>query len=135
MYVLAKFQFHILKTFQVTALQSSSNRKTNFYSKYRENELQAITKTDVTYECNDVQHCNQTKIFEFFLLQWKRWYPGFNCWPLPSPRKRYVRKLRIFSKYAIITKYAIIHSGYFNAYSEKICIMLVCSDPVTFSSR
>ena len=32
----------------VTALQSN-NRKINFYSKYRENKLQAPTKTVVTY--------------------------------------------------------------------------------------
>ena len=34
MYVLAKFQLHILKAFEVTALQSSSNRKINLYGKY-----------------------------------------------------------------------------------------------------
>ena len=49
MYVLAMFQLHILKAFEVTALQSSSNRKIELYSKYRENKLQALTKADVTY--------------------------------------------------------------------------------------
>jgi len=34
MYVLAKCQLHILKTFEATALQSSSNRKIYLYSKY-----------------------------------------------------------------------------------------------------
>jgi len=53
MYVLAKFQLHILNTFEVTALQSSSNRKINLYRKYRENKLQALTETDVTYEWSD----------------------------------------------------------------------------------
>jgi len=42
MYVLAKFQCHILKTFEVTALQSSSNRKIDLYSKRRENKLQVL---------------------------------------------------------------------------------------------
>ena len=50
MYVLAKFQLCILKTFEVTALQSSSNRRIDLYSKYREIKLQALTKMDVTYE-------------------------------------------------------------------------------------
>ena len=35
MYVLAKFQLRILKTFEVTVLLSSCNRKINLYSKYR----------------------------------------------------------------------------------------------------
>ena len=55
MYVLAKFQLHILKAFKITTLQSSSNRKIDLYSKYRENKLQVLTKTDVTYEWSDVQ--------------------------------------------------------------------------------
>ena len=50
MYLLAKFQLHILKASEVTALQSSSNRKIDLYSKHRENKLQALTKTDVTYK-------------------------------------------------------------------------------------
>ena len=50
MYVLAKFQLHILKTDEVTALQSSSNRKIDLYNKHWENKLQAFSKTDVTYE-------------------------------------------------------------------------------------
>ena len=56
MYVLAKFQLHILKAFKITTLQSSSNRKIDLYSKYRENKLQVLTKTDVTYEWSDVQY-------------------------------------------------------------------------------
>jgi len=60
MYVLVKFQLHILKTCEVTALQSSSNRKINLYSKYRENRLQALTKMDVTYKWRDVQTQNFT---------------------------------------------------------------------------
>ena len=36
MYLLVKFQLSILKAFKVTALQSSSNRKIDLYSKYRE---------------------------------------------------------------------------------------------------
>jgi len=54
MYVLAKFQLRILKAFEVTTLQSSSNRKINLYSKHKENELQALPKTDVTYEWSEV---------------------------------------------------------------------------------
>ena len=55
MYMLAKFQLRILKAFEVTALQSNSNRKVDLYSKYRENKLQALTKTNVTYEWSDTQ--------------------------------------------------------------------------------
>jgi len=47
MYVLAKFQFCILKAFEVTVLQNSSYRKINLYSKYRENKLLAHTKTQM----------------------------------------------------------------------------------------
>jgi len=39
MYVLVKFQLHILKAFEVTALQSNSNRKIDLYSKHGENKL------------------------------------------------------------------------------------------------
>ena len=53
--MLTKFQPRILKAFKVTVLQSSSNRKIDLYSKYRENKLQVLTKTDVTYKWNDVQ--------------------------------------------------------------------------------
>ena len=52
--MLAKFQLHILKAFEVTALQSNSNRKIDLYSKHRENKLQALTKTDVTYKWSEV---------------------------------------------------------------------------------
>jgi len=58
MYVLAKFQLHILKAFEVTALQSSRNRKLDLYSKHRENKLQELIKSDITYEWNDVQTQN-----------------------------------------------------------------------------
>ena len=49
MYVLAKFQLYILKAYEVTALQSNSNRKIDLYSKHRENKLQVLPKTNVTY--------------------------------------------------------------------------------------
>ena len=52
--MLAKFQLCILKAFEVTALQSNSNRKIDWYSKHRENKLQALPKTDVTYKWNEV---------------------------------------------------------------------------------
>ena len=58
MYVLAKFQLCILKDFKVTVLQSSSNRKIDLYSKYRENKLQALTKMDVTYQWSDAKTQN-----------------------------------------------------------------------------
>ena len=53
-YPLAKFQPHMPITFIVTAPQSSNNRKNNLYSKYRENKLQAFTKTVVTYKRIDI---------------------------------------------------------------------------------
>jgi len=40
------------------ALQTSSNRKIDLYSKYRENKLQALPKTGVTYEWSEVQTQN-----------------------------------------------------------------------------
>ena len=55
MYVLAKFQLRILKAFEVMALQSSSNRKIDLYSKHRENKLQSLPKTYVTYEWSEVR--------------------------------------------------------------------------------
>ena len=56
MYMLAKFQLCILKALEVTALQSSSNRtfKIDLYSKHRGNKLQALPKTNVTYEWSEV---------------------------------------------------------------------------------
>ena len=51
----AKFQLHLLITLGVTALQSSNNRKIDLYSKYRENKLQALTKTAVTYQRVEVR--------------------------------------------------------------------------------
>ena len=54
MYLLAKFQLCILKAIEVTALQSNSNRKIDLYSKHRENKLQVLPKTDVTYEWSKV---------------------------------------------------------------------------------
>ena len=50
MYLLAKFQLHILITYGVTALQSSNNRTIDLYSEYRGNKLQAHTKMVVTYK-------------------------------------------------------------------------------------
>ena len=54
MYMLAKFQLRILKGFEVTAVQSNSNRKIDLYSKHGENKLQALPKTDVTYKWSEV---------------------------------------------------------------------------------
>ena len=50
--------FVFLNAFEVTVLQSTSNRKIDLYGKYRENKLQALTKTDVTYEWSEVQTRN-----------------------------------------------------------------------------
>ena len=54
MYVLAKFQLRILKSFEVTALQSSSNRKIDLYIKYRENKLEGLPKIDVPYKWSEI---------------------------------------------------------------------------------
>ena len=54
MHVLVKFQLRILKAFEFIALQSNSNRKIDLYSKHRENKLQALPKTDVTYKWSEV---------------------------------------------------------------------------------
>ena len=54
-YPLPNFQLHMPNTLGVTALQSSNNRKIDLYSKYRENKLQALTKTVVTYQRIEVQ--------------------------------------------------------------------------------
>ena len=43
---------------EVTALQSSNNRKNNLYSKYRENKLQVPTKTVLTYQNFEVRSYN-----------------------------------------------------------------------------
>ena len=54
-YPLAKFQPHIQITLGVTVLQSSNNRKIDLYRKYRENKLQVLTKTVVTYQQIEVR--------------------------------------------------------------------------------
>ena len=61
--------------------------------------------------------CTVIKDFWALLLGWIRWYPGFNCWSLPSPKIRHVQKLRIFFECAIV------YPLYFN---WKICIVLLC---------
>ena len=58
MYLLAKVQLHVPIALGVTALQSSSNRKIDMYSKYRENKLQALTKMVVTYQRIGVRSYN-----------------------------------------------------------------------------
>ena len=42
MYILAKFKLHILNTLEITALQSSRNRKIDLYSKHRENNKRCL---------------------------------------------------------------------------------------------
>jgi len=57
-YLLAKFQLHILITYGVTALQSSNNRIIDLYSKYWRNKLQEFTKMVVTYKQIEVRSYN-----------------------------------------------------------------------------
>jgi len=57
-YLLAKFQLHILITYRVTALQTSNNRIIDLYSEYRGNKLQALTKMVVTYKPIEVRSYN-----------------------------------------------------------------------------
>ena len=57
-YLLAKFQPHMPITSGVTVLQSSNNKKIDLYSKYKENKLQALTKTVVTYQRIEIQSYN-----------------------------------------------------------------------------
>ena len=56
MYVLAKFQLYNLKAF--LELQPFKLRKIDLYSKYKENKLQVLTKTDVAYEWSDIKAQN-----------------------------------------------------------------------------
>ena len=58
MYLLAKFQVHVLITQEVTALQSSNNRTIDLYCEYRGNKLQVLTKMVVTYKQIEVQIYN-----------------------------------------------------------------------------
>ena len=58
MYLLAKFQLHVPIALGVTALNNSDNRKIDVYSKYRENKLQALTKTVVSYQRIEVRNYN-----------------------------------------------------------------------------
>ena len=77
MYVLVKFQLHLLRSFGVIALLNSNNRKINLY-KYKENKLQVLTKTVVINERNAIQSrdlhhrvCHEQRnplLGKFFLL-------------------------------------------------------------------
>ena len=58
MHVLAKYQLHMPKTFEISALQSSKNIKIDLYSWYWQSKLQALTNTAVTCERNLVQTRN-----------------------------------------------------------------------------
>jgi len=55
MFTLAKFQPDLPG---VMALKSGNNKKIDLYSKYWENQLQVLTKTDVIYEWNVERICN-----------------------------------------------------------------------------
>jgi len=55
--LLAKFQHHVPITYGVTALKSSNNRKIGMYTGIGK-ELQALTKTVVTYQQIEVQSLN-----------------------------------------------------------------------------
>ena len=59
MYLLAKFQLHILITYGVTALQSCNNRTIDLYSEYWGNKLQMPTKT-VVIEVRSYNFCHCT---------------------------------------------------------------------------
>ena len=65
MYVLAKFQLHILKAFEVTALQSDSNRKIDLYSKHKENKLQARGPTLFSWRMRLRNHTDFIEISDF----------------------------------------------------------------------
>ena len=52
--MLAKFQLHILKAFEVTPYKVTATQNIDLYSKHRENKLQALTKMDVTYKWSEV---------------------------------------------------------------------------------
>ena len=56
--VLAEVSALYFKSFWSYSPTSSSNRKIDFYSKYRENKLQTLTKTNVTYEWSEVRNRN-----------------------------------------------------------------------------
>ena len=58
MCVLAKFQLCFLKAIEFSVLQSSSDRKIDLYSKYRESKLKVFTKIDITYEWSEVRTRN-----------------------------------------------------------------------------
>ena len=72
MYLLAKFELHILKAFEVTALQSSGNRKIDFT--HKENKLQEFKKKQKFKSYI-------TKILELYLIGQISWYPVFNHYP------------------------------------------------------
>jgi len=60
--------------------------------------LQTIASTSraltaITYYSFGALQLNKQKLL---LLGWIRCNPDFNCWPLPSPRIRHVKKLLIF---------------------------------------
>ena len=66
-------------------------------------------------------HCVQTKIFQLLLLVQKRWYSGFNRWPLSSPKTKRMKSYINFWKKQLFT-----NCMYFNALYWKICIALFC---------
>ena len=52
MYLLAKFQLHILITYRVTVLQSSNNRTIDLYSEYRGNKISGAYKNGCNLQTN-----------------------------------------------------------------------------------
>ena len=72
MYLLEKFQLHILISYGFKALQRSNNRTIDLYNEYRENKFQALTKPVVTYKHIEIGSCD----FAFVLAMNK----GMDYW-------------------------------------------------------
>ena len=76
-------------TLGVTALQGRNNRKIDLYSKYRENKLQALTKTVVTYR-------GRVKLFTIMFAMNR----GINYWVSFS----FIRPFSLHTKAKILKK-------------------------------
>ena len=100
--------------------------KSKSMKKYRSRTTASTSREQTTITYNSL--CT-AKIFELGQI---RWYPGFNCWLLSSPRPRRVKKWTIFFQNTQLFTQLM----YFNALYWKICIALLClvfADPVTYN--
>ena len=83
---------------------ASPQTKPKSIKKHQSRATASTLREQMAITYNSFGALQLNKIFELLLLGQIRWYPGFNRCPLPSPRTRHVKSLRIFSNAQLFTR-------------------------------